>query len=295
MNRCIRMLAVCGWRLMIVIPLVYGLAIPEFRAWAADNKADIWIPAGICGMNEGEVRESLKRAGHTGKIAVFATSKTIKCPSNCPDRLPGFPCTSNPGYSNKVKPDAEIALLIQGEREADDPYGVPPKVIGMSRKDAARFLTDQGFRNIAYHFLDGKCAAGIVCKLEGQKEDGRWEWGKAVRRDIHPLHLHIGTAYPRAKELQGEMISILYDTLDEALEKLDKFGVRGEIFEDPANVCLEEYRNLGEGRICNQKPAVGQGTSGMHVQYFLGKGKPAVPKQSADDSPFAEEKSKENK
>ena len=91
------------------------------------------------------------------------------------------------------------------------------------------------------------------------------------------------------------MISVIGDTVDEALDKLDKFGVRGGIYKDsPSKPCLEEHRYLGEGRICNQKPAVGEYVGSHGVRYVLStQSKPSVPKQSADDSPFAEGKSKE--
>lgn len=270
-----------------------GTEVIRIQIAQAAGGGTIRLPL-FAGATEAMARDMLKDAGHTGKITVFATSKTVKCPDGKHYYAPGIVCATKPDYLavRDLATDAEIALLIQGERDLDDPYGIPPKVTGMRRTEAVKLLAEHRFTRVSYQFLeDGKCPADRVCRLGGQRLDGSWDSKDAFPRRIGILSLEVGTSHPRRlTDLNTEMISIIGDTVDEALEKLDKFGVRGSIGEDFNFPCTEETMYLGQGRICNQLPEVGTPTKGLAVRYRLSKqSKPVVPKQSADDSPFAEE------
>lgn len=66
------------------------------------------------------------------------------------------------------------------------------------------------------------------------------------------------------------MISIVGDAVNEALEKLDEFGVRGTISLDTRLACAPEGQTVEKGRICGQNPPAGQRTFGLIVRFALG-------------------------
>ncbi len=229
----------------------------------------------ITSLTEGRAREQLKGRGFTGKVIVQITSPSLECPPGHQGLLPGLVCASIPGHVDEIPSDSEITLLIQGEYTVDDPFGFPPRVIGMSRNEAVKGLTAERFTNVEYQFVDsGTCAAKTVCGLLSrtgsfqQKPDGTISENNVPARN-EPLRLQIGTAHPRgANRLDADMIDIVGDTLDVALAKLDAFGVRGPI-RIWRGACPQETTGIESGRICAQRPPAGQRTSGLAVEYAI--------------------------
>ena len=188
----------------------------------------------IGGLTESEARDRIRRSGHQGRITTLVTSKTVNCPNQAKSANIGRVCASKPNYldSNErlVDINADITLLIQGDRDLDEPYGIPPRVLGISRDSAIKTLIQQGFSNLSFRFVeDSGCPSQTVCRLRnaafGQMPDGTWEGMNAVRR-TEELTLYVGTSYPKGNnKLDAAMISIVGYAIDAALEKLDEFGV----------------------------------------------------------------------
>jgi hypothetical protein len=270
----------------------------ERTAWVIAQNADPapkrLVPP-VTGLTESQARERLKERGFTGKVTAYLTSPTVKCPSGYQGYMPGRVCASKP--DGDVRLDTDIALLIQGEWTVDDPFGMPPNVMGLSREEAVKVLAEHRFTDLRYQFVeDAACPARTVCGLNNgrgdyQRPDGTWVADRPAMRTVE-LNILIGTAHPRGtNRLDAPMINIVGDTLDSALDKLDRFGVRGAIGMTNRLGCPREIREMGGGRVCAQRPPAGQRVvapaSGFRVEYVLAEDKAALPTRSADDSPFS--------
>lgn len=255
---------------------------------------------GVQGITESRARDRLKERGFN-KVISYGTSEKVKCPPNNAGYLPGIVCETNPPYirsGSDIPVDTEIALLVQGERAADEEYGFPPKVIGMSRAEAVKALasTKWNVETLTYVFKeDASCPAGTVCRLfDGhnaqQRPDGSWDSHvlNTVPRRISPnFTLSIGSKYHRGEKDPDAMVDLTGYSFDEALDKLDQLGTRGGIGLDERHGCKPEVE---AGRVCWQSLRAGDRTTSFGRVYFgISKGRGPLPARSADDSPFSKE------
>ena len=250
----------------------------------------------VQGNTESRARERLKERGFN-KVTAYVTSEKVKCPPDRDGYVPGIVCETNPSFKSGsgISVDTEIALLVQGERTDDEEYGFPPKIIGMSRVDAVKTLADKRWdvSILRYMFVeDTACSPGIACGLGGrggakQNTDGSWDINgntDAPRRTFPYFTLYIGSKYPRGGK-DTDTIDLTGESFDDALDKLDRLGVRGPIEVEHRYGCQTE--EVPAGRVCGQSLQKGGRTSSKGLVYFMiSKGRGPLPTRSADDSPF---------
>jgi hypothetical protein len=227
------------------------------------------------GASEEQARERLERRGFRN-VTTQVTSATVRCPEDGDDGVaPGLVCGSVPSTSRalEIPLDTPVMLIVQGQHLEDDPYGIPPRVLGMPLAEAVAVLARHRFTNLTYEFREyplgasgTACRPNRICALYGMLPDGRWGSDRSHRR-IDPLAITVGTAFP-GRRLEGEMISVIGDTLETALRKLDEAGVRGSITRRN-RACPQTAEEIPAGRICDQRPAAGTRVSGLHVEYVI--------------------------
>ena len=230
------------------------------------------------GASEQQARERLERRGFRN-VTTQVTSAAVTCPPDGDDGLaPGLVCGSIPSNREEVPLGTPVVLVVQGERSADDPRGTPPKVFGMPLAEAVGVLASHRFTNLEYEFKERPvgqpevvCRANRICALHAAGSgvmlpDGRWHGDRSPGRgDV--LRITVGTAFP-GRRLEGEMINIVGDTLETALQKLDEVGVRGGIVK-ARRACPPTAAVTPSGRICDQRPAAGSPSSGLRVEYVI--------------------------
>lgn len=218
------------------------------------------------GLIESEARRELSDRGFKGKVTAYVASDKIKCPYEKGAVFPGEVCAAKPDFGERIAANAEISLLIQGEWTGKEPFGIPPKVLGLSRAEAVALLANQGWNvsGLRYRIVESpKCQPGKACDLS----DAQYWHSPLVSEGLRAplpkeikLRLTIGSARTRRSGIGAvDMIDITGASIDQALEQLDKLGFGGDFITNPPDMaCPAKAKEIAEARICLQLPQEGK-------------------------------------
>lgn len=228
----------------------------------------------LLGKTPGEATEILRQRGFTGSITAHASSAVELCPEKYNRFVRGLVCSTSPAPRETAPLNGEIILLVQGERSIDEPFGVPPNVVGMTLQDALRALHDHRFsvgtgqnpmqvRFSTHANCKAKADVGAVCALvaqEGYWEPGADDWvptaqmGSTPRvpsRDTSEFTFYLTSARQKVSSDEDEvtkltMIQLINLTVEEALRKLDLAGFRSTVSRKQRQGCNGGTWQTGE-------------------------------------------------